>query len=161
MKNWVVLSTPIFCLTIPSEVSHSTRSFTYKHTSKKQVSLEKASTGKRPLGLSAFWIIDKMAERWGVSKNQKYLRSSSSFGMFWVYDIQELSQKIGPFRPNMSDRSHFLVLGLLRGWNASKTGLKTWFSEIGLILARKWKRMTQMSTQPFWGVFREVFGLRF
>ena len=32
---------------------------------------------------------------------------------------------------------------------------------IGLILARKWKRMTQMSTQPFWGVFHEVFGVCF
>ena len=32
---------------------------------------------------------------------------------------------------------------------------------IGMILARKWKRMNQMSTPPFWGVFREVFRLRF
>ena len=30
-----------------------------------------------------------------------------------------------------------------------------------MILARKWKRMNQMSTPPFWGVFREVFRLRF
>ena len=34
------------------------------------------------------------------------------------------------------------------------------FSKIGLVLARKWKRMNQMSTPPFWGVFREVFGVR-
>ena len=34
------------------------------------------------------------------------------------------------------------------------------FFKIGLTLARKWKRMTQMSTQPFWGVFRKVFGVR-
>ena len=30
------------------------------------------------------------------------------------------------------------------------------FFKIGLILARKWKRMNQMSTLPFWWVFREV-----
>ena len=52
-----------------------------------------------------------------------------------------------------------------------ETGLKFWpllegktenmrFSRIGLILARKWKCMNQMSTQPFWGVFCEVFELR-
>ena len=34
------------------------------------------------------------------------------------------------------------------------------FSKIGLILARKWKRMNQESTTPFWGLFREVFGGR-
>ena len=34
------------------------------------------------------------------------------------------------------------------------------FFKIGLILTQKWKRMTQMSTQPFWGVFREVFLIR-
>ena len=34
------------------------------------------------------------------------------------------------------------------------------FSKIGLVLAQKWKRMNQMSTPPFWGVFREVFGVR-
>ena len=29
------------------------------------------------------------------------------------------------------------------------------FSKIGLVLARKWNRMNQMSTPPFWGVFRQ------
>ena len=34
------------------------------------------------------------------------------------------------------------------------------FSKIGLVLARKWKRMNQMSTPPFWGMFHKVFGVR-
>ena len=41
-----------------------------------------------------------------------------------------------------------------------KRAKKTRFSKIGLKPTQKAKRMTQMSTQPFWGVFREVFGLR-
>ena len=34
------------------------------------------------------------------------------------------------------------------------------FTKIGLKPTQKLKRMNQMSTQPFWGVFREVFGVR-
>ena len=57
-----------------------------------------------------------------------------------------------------------------------ETGLKFWphllgetgykkaktmqFSKIGLKTTQKPKRMNQMSTQPFWGVFREVFRVR-
>ena len=37
------------------------------------------------------------------------------------------------------------------------SGKKTWFSKIGLKPTQKPKHMNQMSTQPFWGVFREVF----
>ena len=33
------------------------------------------------------------------------------------------------------------------------------FLKIGSTLAQKWKRMTQMSTPPFWGEFCEIFGV--
>ena len=38
-------------------------------------------------------------------------------------------------------------------FDGSQTALKTRFSKIGL-------KPIQMSTSPFWGVFREVFGVR-
>ena len=45
---------------------------------------------------------------------------------------------------------------ILRGANGSKNMIfKNW-----LDTPQKWKHMTQLSTQPFWKVFREVFGLR-
>ena len=50
---------------------------------------------------------------------------------------------------------------ILEGKTPLKRPKKRDFQKIGLILAQKWKRMNQMSTQPFWGVFREVFGVRF
>ena len=40
--------------------------------------------------------------------------------------------------------------------NDPKYGIFQNWLEIG----RKWKRMNQMYTAPFWGVFREVFGVR-
>ena len=37
-----------------------------------------------------------------------HLRSPSSFGMFWDYNILDLSRKIGPFQPKLDDCSFFL-----------------------------------------------------
>ena len=60
--------------------------------------------------------------------------------------------------------SRFLDRGtqsaVFRPFKSVKRAKKTRFSKIGLKPTQKAKRMTQMTTQPFWGVFREVFGLR-
>ena len=73
---------------------------------------------------------------------------------------QSPRKKFQCYRPINDTLTTIWNFGLIWGWNGSETGLKTWFSKIGLILPRKWKHMTQMSTPPFWGVFREVFGVR-
>ena len=92
-----------------------------------------------------------MISQWFISK-------AAVFGLFYhsikgkranIFTILFSQARPSPYLlPNQADLIRKQKLFPLR------------LSKIGLIPARKWKRMNQESTPPFWGVFREVFGVR-
>ena len=79
--------------------------------------------------------------------------------MFGVYNIWDFSQKIEPFQPKLSDRSHFLVLGLLKRVKRLKNGSKNLIFKNWLDTRPKMETHDPNVYPTIMGVFREVFGL--
>ena len=92
-----------------------------------------------------------------MPKKLKFDLSSGELVAFeeWYGDPKKLFSNLQTNNRSLASRFRFM---LYIEENGSKTIENMGFYEIGLILAQKWKRMTQMSIQTFWGVFREVFG---
>ena len=116
------------------------------------------------LGKPKISIIDefspKKIEGWGVGCPSKHKMSQIELlmgDMLCLY-VGDPQTKFQIFISIFGWRRSTFVFWAVQQEKRVKTLENRRFLKIGSIHTQKWKRMTQTSTPPFWGVFREVFG---